>query len=275
MKIALLLIGELRTFSMVKYLHKTTIVDKHDTDVFLSMDCEEPDAIQEAISFFNPLDSFYNGKEDQDQDHEMEFFQMIMKVMPSVFDYVSVDTLRPIFREYFYVKQAYDLLQQHIVHTGQHYDVVVRMRFDQFVWTDDTDFMLKYLYKKEGILCTEHNTKLLTILMDKKNPQLDFKWISDDVSNHHDKTMYLLGFGPFENYQYANDHFFYHSAPLIPIVHTFYDSMPTLINQWVSEDAVFPSKGCIIEYMFYGFLQYHHIAMKKTHIKGIFVTSST
>ncbi len=67
MKIALLMTGQLRTVDMVKYLHLHTIIEKYDTDVFLSIDCNnalqhenknstlqtKKDKVMEIIDFLN------------------------------------------------------------------------------------------------------------------------------------------------------------------------------------------------------------------------------
>ena len=72
MKIALLLTGQLRTVDLVKYLHMHSLINKYDTDVFLSIDLnntmqnenqnfklETPiEKSKAVIDFFKPVDYF-------------------------------------------------------------------------------------------------------------------------------------------------------------------------------------------------------------------------
>jgi hypothetical protein len=78
MKIALIITGQLRTYKLCGNILKNTVIDKYDTDVFLSIDTcntlqnddlnytnnSSDNDIQDAINFYNPKDVFINNNYD-------------------------------------------------------------------------------------------------------------------------------------------------------------------------------------------------------------------
>jgi len=157
------------------------------------------------------------------------------------------------FEQYYYCKKAYELLEKFISETQTEYECIIRLRFDQFIWSDEMHANLEK--NKEGILYTETNIslaknyeKILRIDQPKKN------------------EIFVFGCGIYHNYVYINDQFWVHGMDLITHMKNFYDSLPIIIN---SCRKSYPSFGASIEHFFALYLK--GIKVKRSCISGIFV----
>jgi hypothetical protein len=79
MKIALLITGQLRTYSLCKHVIKNTLLDKYEVDTFLSIDksniltnddlnsheYSNESMVTDVIQFFNPCDTFVCNSYDE------------------------------------------------------------------------------------------------------------------------------------------------------------------------------------------------------------------
>ena len=248
MKIALLLTGPLKTTEMLKYVHRCILMKKHETDVFLSVDASasegddllDPILLEETIAFFKPVSYLVHSDFSVvHSDMESQIHPLLNKIFP-------IEKCRPFFQEYYVVKQAYGLLEKHREGTGASYDMVLRLRFDQLIWTPKTKKgLIDFIYQKGTISFTEENIKIVEFLTRKFE-----KDISVDFNCPEDGALYVFGFGDFHDYKYANDQFFYHSLSLAKIIPLFYDELPELINDNLIR---FPDKGCMTEFFFYTF----------------------
>ena len=262
MKIALLLTGQLRTVDMVKYLHMNTLISKYDTDVFISIDLDNSlqrlkmnntektklEHVQDVINYFNPIDYIINDN------FEDEFIKLQEKCR------IDITIRKRLFQQYRTVYNAYKLLINHINETNKEYDLIIRLRFDQFIWTNNY-YIFKNLKMIDNriIIYDEENTNKLNEI------SKDLKLTFDEIE---DNTVYVFGFGDYLHYKYANEQFWYHNSKLINIMSKFYDNMLELI---VNCSQIINGSECLNEFMFYTFLTNNNINLKKTNISGIFV----
>jgi hypothetical protein len=264
MKIALLLTGQLRTVDMVKFLHMNTIISKYDTDVYLGIDsdnslqCEyknkttktASEMIKQTIDYFNPIDYFILDQ------FEEEWLKITNRAKCDIY------CTKILFRQYYTIHRVYELLLNHIIKTQTKYDLIIRLRFDQFIWTDESKDIvdLLYNYEKKTILYNKENMELLNIIS--KNKMITFNEIQDHA-------IYLFGFGDFEHYKYANDQFFYHTTSILTIMYNFYNHLLDLMESCINSNI--GNKGALIECIFYAYILNNNIQHKKTNISGIFI----
>ena len=164
-----------------------------------------------------------------------------------------------IFEQYYFVKRSYELLEEYINETKTNYDSVIRLRFDQLVWSSD-DFYTHLEYnEKQGIMYSEKNIELLKII-DKR--------LCVDCPEQNE--IYVLGCGVHYNYVYVNDQFWIHGKDMIVHMKNFYDSLPDIINSCIDS---FPSFGANIEHFFALYLKDKKIM--KSCISGVFIRSKS
>lgn len=269
MKIALLLTGQLRTYQMTKYLHMNSLISKYDTDIFLSINLDNSKQVQhmnnkektikaEALSvvnFFNPIDYYIM------EDFSDEFNNIITKNMKIK----NINQYKILFEQYYVVKNAYKMLINHINLTNKEYDIIIRLRFDQFLFTDESNIVDK-LNKtdKNEIIYSLENIDLL------KNLSVNYKITFEEILEN---TIYLFGFGDYFHYKYANDQFFYHNSKLINLIFMFYDNILELIEYCLENNI--GNRGAIYETIWYQFLIKNNIIIKKSNIKGSFIREFT
>jgi hypothetical protein len=270
MKIALLLTGQLRTVDMVKYLHMNSIIKKYDVDVFLSMDLNNSkqclyennieytnlEKIKKIISFFKPIDYYICN------DYSKEF-QKIQKKNIEIGTISNINNhFMLLFEQYYIVKQAYKLLKEHIKKTNTKYDLIIRLRFDQFIWTDESHDIIQLINKTvdNKIIYNSDNIELLNKISE--NQTINF-------NKPNDKVIYLLGFGDFCHYKYANDQFWFHNSILIDVISRFYDNIYKLLFSAIKNDT--GNCGAMIEHLWYTYLVNNNINIQKSNVSGVFV----
>jgi hypothetical protein len=292
MKIALLLTGQLRTVDMVKFLHMNSIIKKHDTDVFLGIDlnnskqCEYKndtsdtslEKAKQVISFFNPKSYFIC------EDYSSEF-KKLLDSKSDIDDNINhiVEThFMLLFEQYYVVKETYNLLIEHINKTDTKYDIIIRLRFDQFIWTDESHDIIELINKTDDtntndskIIYDSENTNLLNKISETQT--INFKLFDNQNDNMDEnlykkpnkKDIYLLGFGDCAHYKYANDQFWYHTPKLINVISTFYDKIYKLMNKAIKNNT--GNCGCMIEHLWHTYLVNHKINIQKGSVSGVFV----
>ena len=255
MKVAVLLTGQLRTFEMVKYLHMNALIQQYNADVFLGIDISnklqveyknstvdtEEQLVINAINFFKPIDTFVLN------DFSLEG--------------VPNNDIRR-FRQYYLVKNTYKNLKTHIDNNNIKYDLIIRLRFDQYIFSTEVPILPQLWNKKlQVILYNEDNINIL-----EKYP-LDKKFIFEEIN---DNTIYVLGFGDYRNYKFANDQFFYHNHSLIEKMFEFYDNMLDIVKYCINQIGDIEN-NCLTEYIFYTYITNNNIDLKKSNIRGIFI----
>lgn len=272
MKIALLLTGQLRTFRMCKHLVKNVLLDKYDVDVFLSIDMNNQfqtenmnhpsdsslEDVQEAIDFYGPIDTFVNTEYDSEFS-KLEFPPSLLQRTPRL-------SLRLLFQQYYIVQKAYQLLEKHLSSLGNpshYYDMVLRLRFDQFFWNDSDNRYLSAVEKNKDHQIRFHE-KNIEILQEKS--QFSKLTLDKPVG----KNVYVLGFGNWIDYPYVNDQFFLHSQETYPLFQAFYDELLEIAMDSLMHPP-YPDRGCYFEHFFYRFLRRHQLDYHKSVIKGVFI----
>ena len=265
MKVALLLTGQLRTHDLCKHIIKNCIIDRYDTDVFMSIDRSnvyqnemrnsqtdtEDGQILEAVSWYQPKGYVVTNQHNHSVAHELN-----ARLGP----YVNVWTTRLLFAQYIVVKKAYDLLKGHISSTGTKYDLVIRLRFDQLIWNTETAALHDRMEKGSDVLYNQTNIDIAKDLSKRFTLSLD---------PGEPNTVRTFGFGLVHGYPFINDQFWSHGPDLIDRFAGFYDEMPGLLLECTQ--SFFPDRGCLIEHVFYKFVFKYRFTLKKSCLIGIFV----
>jgi len=174
----------------------------------------------------------------------------------------------PRMRQYYVVKKAYELLKNYKAKTNMVYDVIIRLRFDQILYTEKDTIRIKLERTNSdsmfdnGIL-NETNRLLL------KTVSADQKIMLYPVD---DNELRVFGFGDYKHYKYVNDQFFYHNESLIDSMFAFYDHIPELSAICDAQNVKTDART---EYILYLYLQKMGIAYKRTHITGEFMRANT
>jgi hypothetical protein len=231
------------------------LIKQYNADVFLGIDISnklqveytnsivdtEEQYVINAINFFKPIDTFV-----------LKNFSL--KGVP------NNDIRR--FRQYYLVKNTYKMLKTHIDNNNIKYDLIIRLRFDQYIYSTEVPILPGLWNEKlQVILYNEENIKIL-----KKYP-LDKKFIFEEINNN---TIYVFGFGDYRNYKFANDQFFYHNHSLIEKMFNFYDNMLDIVKYCINQIGV-KEQYCLTEYIFYTYITNNNIDLKKSNIRGIFI----
>jgi hypothetical protein len=261
MKIAVVMTGQLRTFNMLKDLHMNTIISQYDSDVFLGIDSTNcwqtanensnsdtsEKLIAEAQGFFKPVDLFISKG--------LDLSNIEPKVCPQLFG------------QYHIVKNTYKLLKKYIAKTNTQYDLIIRLRYDQLLFSEDVPYPdsleRNISSNKNTTIYNKSNQKLLSEYSKGK------KFTFEKLNNNE---IYVFGFGQFPNsdYQYANDQFFYHNESLIDDIYKFYDYLPDLMNEALKVRKK-PYEG-FIENLFHTYITQHcNKKLVKSNIHGVFV----
>ena len=271
MKVALLLTGQLRTYQMCKYIIKHCIIDRYDTDVFMSIDVPNnhqneyrgssddtnENDILDAISWFQPVKYIVTRELD---------YSVADAVYEKLSEFTSRSRLRLLFVQYANVKKAYQLLKQH----GTNYDLVIRLRFDQLLWNLDKTILHESLEKRNQVQSPFNQT--FDVLYNKVNIDIVnalSKRFTLDLDTPETNTATVFGFGIVHGYPMVNDQFFSHGPDLIDVFAMFHDEMPSLFEECAA--TFFPDRGALIEHIFYKFLFRYRINVKKSVLLGEFV----
>jgi hypothetical protein len=166
-----------------------------------------------------------------------------------------------VLRQYFIVNECYKMLVEHISNTGTRYDLIIKLRFDQLIWTDGYNLLLMCKEVNEyGPLYNERNIDII-----KENTL----GITLNLDHSEENTINVFGGGIIKTYGYVNDQFWLHGMDLIHKMGQFYNTMFGIINKIHREHM--PYSGGNIEHIFLRFLFDNNIKIKKTIIKGRFI----
>jgi len=264
MKIALLLTGQLRTVDMVKYLHMNTIIKKHDTDVFIAIDLDNKlqtvslnstnasthEKALDIIKYFNPKKYFIS------ENFNAEYDRLVLS------NNTFIQSYKKIFAQYYIVHNAYKLLQKHMDETHTEYDLVMRLRFDQFLCGNGCDSLFSMLKKNStgAILYNDVNTGIF--MNNTSQYQLP---LYKPTRNE----LYIFGKGTYAKYEWVNDQFFYHTPESVTALLTFYNGLPHLIDIAVNKQG---NRGhCIFEHIFSIFLKENGFDIKYAELPNQFI----
>jgi hypothetical protein len=266
MKVALLITGQLRTYELCKHVVKHTLIDKYDTDVFLSInkcntnttqDCvnsthETDDKIKDAIQYYNPINSYVWDESDENL---IDSLRQLNPNLPSDRRYKSI------LQQYYIVSKAYEMLKNHIHITGIKYDIVIRLRFDQFIFSIPSPLSKYVIYNSK-------NSRVIKYDIDNiNNIKKECENIKIELDNPKDNELYVFGFNIHNNQNdYVNEQFWAHSSDLINVMSELYNELPILINNY----SFFAIHYAFYEVLFYRFLSSKNIKLCKSNVIGEF-----
>lgn len=286
MKIAILLTGNLRTWRLCGHIIKNCLIDQYDCDVFMSIDLDNTlqhenqnfssdtilNEIEDAIEFYKPKKVFTgNGYTDnlldkiltettycvaspspkvelKNSQYYINLFSISKTIIKQKIDRMS---MKIIFEQYFYVKKAYELLQEYITENQTDYDKIIRLRFDQLIWSDE--FYVELQSNNVGVIYNDQNIEFVKNL--NRKLQMDTPLTNE---------IYVFGCGIYHNY--VNDQFWVHGKDLITYMKSFYDILPDIIN---SCSEAYPSFGAYIEHFFALYLK--NLKIMRSCVSGVFV----
>lgn len=266
MKIALLITGQIRTNELCKHVIKNTLIKKYDTDVFLSIDKSnknqnddlnsindtQHDTINEVIKYYNPISTYICETYDNLFDNEKKKLDCNLPIDRRY---------RLILQQYYVVSKAYEMLKNHIKNTGKQYDIIIRLRFDQFIWSNPSPLSKYVIYNSRNCKVIKYNTDIINMV------KKDSEHLKIELDHPNENEIYVFGFSR-NNIQsdYVNDQFWVHSYSLINIISEFYNELPYLINThyFNAKDYAF------CEILFYRFLKSKNINIKKSNVIGEF-----
>lgn len=167
-----------------------------------------------------------------------------------------------IFRQYFLVNECYKMLVNHINEYNNSYDIIIKLRFDQIIWSN-TEIWKSYnckINKNGDLLYIQDNIDLI-----KSNAEnIDIEFI-----NQKNNMLSVFGCGTLKTYAYVNDQFWTHGMDLIGKMSKFYENLIDIINQSNKEHSIY--SGGNIEHYFLRYLFNNNINIQKTNISGRFI----
>jgi hypothetical protein len=266
MKIALIITGQLRTYKLCGEIIKNTIIDRYDTDVFLSInkvnklqyenlnnanDSSESD-IQDAVDFYKPKDVAICN------DYENVYSELTVNK-----DYKEN---RLILEQYYIVKQGYQLLINYINTHQTKYDAIIRVRFDQFIWSSTSSVLSNFVNTNSfGHRRIFYNTENIIKVRDL------CKELTTEIDHPASNEIYVYGKGDTHNsnYKWVNDQFWVHSMDTIDIIANFYDNIIPIINE-VLPLNLNPTNCAYFELILWVFFKNNGIHIEKSRVIGEF-----
>lgn len=270
MKVALLITGQLRTYELCKHIIKNILIDKYDTDVFLSIDINntlrripslnsnkniDVNTIADVISFLNAKKTYIC------EDYSNEFNRQLKTLSNDSITFSTGNFHNLIMEQCYIITQAYKILKEYVDATGIKYDVVIRVRFDQFIYSPSCNVLSNFVtfdsagsrivkYTNDNIHKVAETTKHLKI----------------DVDIPKSNEIYVFG----HTNDWANDQFWIHSHDSIEIMEKFYDEIPIIMNESVKADKNFLLYGPILEKIFLKFIKKYNLEPKLSVVIGEF-----
>jgi hypothetical protein len=268
MKIALLITGQLRTYELCKHVVKHTLIDNYDTDVFLSIhkyntnqtdmdylnstNDTNDDAIKNAIQYYNPINTYVWDESDEN------LIYSLTQINPNL---PSDRRYKLILQQYYIVSKAYEMLKNHINTTGSQYDMVIRLRFDQFIFSNPSPLSKYVIYNSKNSRVIKYDINNINSI------KKECENVKIELDNPKENEIYVFG-ASIQNSQrdYVNDQFWIHSYDLINVMSDFYNELPFLINTY----SFFAIHYAFYEILFYRFLSSKKIVLKKSKVIGEF-----
>lgn len=302
-KIAILLTGQLRTWklccNLVDVLRKKYDADiflsidrnnllQHEHMNYHSY--EETSEVNDAISYYKPINYFISHNYDEtdfikninnqkivyiptkDIKINVSFninkeliFEQLYSTDFCKKDIINEDTkkYKILGEQYYMVYKAYEMLEKYISDTNINYDIIIRLRFDQFIYNDTSSITEYNLDMKDNNII--YNTSNIEKC---KNAYIDIS-----LDNGENNTIHIFGGGYYKHYAYLNDQFWYHKPDLIERMKLFYIELPNVINK--CSKLFFPWHGCWIEHFFCNYIVDNNIKIKKSCLNGLFIRSNS
>jgi hypothetical protein len=167
---------------------------------------------------------------------------------------LTEDTIKGLFKQFYFVHKGYELLNNYINKNNEKYDIIIRMRFDHILLTEQLiNYDLINFDKLDNILL--YNDKNILLAQSLKDININFDCINNNSIN-------VMGAGIFKKYVYVNDFFWTHGSDLIIKMLNFYPQLNSIID--FSTNNYFPIYGAGIEHFFAIFLHNNNIIINQT-----------
>jgi hypothetical protein len=278
MKVALLITGELRTLDLCKHSFKNAIIDKYDTDVFISVSSsdETPQEINSVTDFLKPIETHVTDHSCIESYMKLVNIEEYLKCTPFGTDYQQSDhfhinVIRRFLCEWNGICHAYRILKSHVDKTNIKYDHIARLRTDYTIFPEVTDsFNADFIFTKQGHIVSgikgsmEYNKTRAIIENISRQIKVDF-------GSPNTNTIYVRAIGTTPSISFKNSlqwcgcEHWTHSHDLIPILMNMFINAPEILNESFSPDT-FP-KGPTFETFFCRYLQKHNISIQQSRIK--------
>lgn len=247
--------------------------------------------IDEAMKHYNPVDSFisYDYSESDfiktiqthkivytpttlnnvntEKIYRKEEHKIVINTLHSTencsktIQYEDTRNYKILAEQYYMVFKAYEMLEKYVLKTSTNYDLVIRLRFDQFIWNNEDIKKYNFEYHNNDITYNEHNiSRMMTLTKDS---------ISLKIDEAKENTIYVFGGGCYKYYAYINDQFWVHTPTLNDKMKNFYNELPTIINE--CKNTFYPNYGCWIEHFFCKYLFQNDITIEKSCVDGVFI----
>lgn len=200
-----------------------------------------------------------------DTNNTIKFNNVIYNINTKLTSTYEASHLKLLYRQYYFLSKAYELLHNYIEKTNVHYDIIIRLRFDHIIWSQN--FELTHIHKFDvvnnvvhDIAYTNKNIKLIQSIVENNDVNLVKSKINfDDIKTN---CINVIGGGVYKNYSYVNDYFWTHGEDLIFKMQLFFLNFNTIINNTLLTG--FPVYGAGIEHFFSVFLFENDIIINKT-----------
>ena len=154
------------------------------------------------------------------------------------------------------------MLVDHINKYNNSYDIIIKLRFDQLIWSD-TEIWKSYnckINKNGDLYYDQENIDLIKSIAE----NIDIEFI-----NQKNNMLSVFGCGTIKTYAYVNDQFWTHGMDLIEKMSKFYENLIDIINQSNKEHSIY--SGANIEHYFLRYLFNNNINIQQTNISGRFI----
>jgi hypothetical protein len=270
MKVALLITGQIRTYRQCMHVHKSALIDKYDTDVFLSIDLsntnqtahENPttptdlDDIKNIIDFYKPLEYYICN-----DSNEMIIEELNHLINNNADKCMPLDKIKAALSQYYIVQKAYNLLDSHIKKSLTKYDTIIRLRVDSLIYQPPNIIPHKFFMNNNvNTNFMRYNEEIIESVKDLSSKMN----INLTIPNKNEISVC----GWVNNY-YVNEQFWIHGEDLIKFLNNIYNELPNIIIE-LTTNRTLEGDRPYNEVMFNRFVNMHSINKTKTDILVVF-----
>ena len=252
--------------------------------------------IKEAIEFYKPISVFYNDINDYSllsnfpthfkvydfndnykedigyyftDNNEFKFNKY--RSIPDKYNEIDIPIednhiIQLIFRQYYHFNKAFEMMYNYSKNNNIEYDIIVRVRFDQYLFDKKNNYYDKLysILEKNSNSDIMYNTNNINIIANFEN---DLK-ISFGT-NIKDNEVYVFGAGLYnKSYIYVNDQFFYFNYKTAKIFDKFLEK---IIEEYKKSADNYWLTSAHIEHNFAKILFKNKVNIIRSNIKGIFI----
>ena len=174
--------------------------------------------------------------------------------------------LQLIFRQYYHFNKAFEMMYNYSKNNNIEYDIIVRVRFDQYLFDKKNNYYDKLysILEKNSNSDIMYNTNNINIIANFENElKISFG------TNIKDNEVYVFGAGLYnKSYIYVNDQFFYFNYKTAKIFDKFLEK---IIEEYKKSADNYWLTSAHIEHNFAKILFKNKVNIIRSNIKGIFI----